>query len=47
MRARYVHTNLIARDWRTLADFYVGVFGCEIAPDARGSLEFHMSGTIR
>jgi catechol 2,3-dioxygenase-like lactoylglutathione lyase family enzyme len=26
--ARYVHTNLIARDWRRLADFYQTVFGC-------------------
>jgi len=35
MRARYVHTNLIARDWRTLADFYIGVFGCEVVPPER------------
>lgn len=26
---RYAHTNLIARDWRALARFYVEVFGCE------------------
>jgi len=26
---RYVHTNLIARDWRRLARFYQDVFGCE------------------
>lgn len=26
---RYAHTNLIARDWRKLADFYQQVFGCE------------------
>lgn len=26
--ARYGHTNLIARDWRTLAAFYERVFGC-------------------
>lgn len=25
---RYAHTNLVARDWRKLADFYVRVFGC-------------------
>ncbi|MEQ9400895.1 MAG: VOC family protein [Longimicrobiales bacterium] len=25
---RYVHTNLVARDWRTLAAFYESVFGC-------------------
>ena len=27
--ARYVHTNLIAADFRRLARFYVEVFGCE------------------
>jgi predicted enzyme related to lactoylglutathione lyase len=27
-KARYVHTNLVARDWRSLADFYELVFGC-------------------
>lgn len=26
--AKYVHTNLIARDWRSLARFYQDVFGC-------------------
>jgi predicted enzyme related to lactoylglutathione lyase len=26
--ARYIHTNLIARDWRALARFYEHVFGC-------------------
>ena len=30
INARYVHTNLIARDWRSLADFYQRVFGCTI-----------------
>ena len=29
MRAKYVHTNLIADDWRRLARFYEEVFGCE------------------
>jgi predicted enzyme related to lactoylglutathione lyase len=27
--AKYVHTNLIARDWKRLARFYSGVFGCD------------------
>jgi catechol 2,3-dioxygenase-like lactoylglutathione lyase family enzyme len=27
--AKYVHTNLVARDWRRLARFYQDVFGCE------------------
>jgi predicted enzyme related to lactoylglutathione lyase len=33
--ARYVHTNLIARDWRALARFYEEVFGCEAVPPER------------
>jgi predicted enzyme related to lactoylglutathione lyase len=28
MARKYVHTNLIARDWRRLSDFYQKVFGC-------------------
>ena len=28
MEIKYVHTNLIARDWRRLAAFYENVFGC-------------------
>jgi predicted enzyme related to lactoylglutathione lyase len=33
--ARYVHTNLIARDWRALAAFYETVFGCLPLPPER------------
>ena len=29
IRAKYVHTNLIARDWKRLVRFYTDVFGCE------------------
>ncbi|MCC6455502.1 MAG: VOC family protein [Caldilineaceae bacterium] len=32
---RYVHTNLIAADWRRLANFYSELFGCEIVPPER------------
>jgi len=35
MHARYVHTNLVARDWRKLADFYTKVFGCSFVPPER------------
>jgi predicted enzyme related to lactoylglutathione lyase len=35
MKARYVHTNLIAADWRRLADFYIQVFGCTPVPPER------------
>jgi predicted enzyme related to lactoylglutathione lyase len=33
--ATYVHTNLIARDWRALAAFYQQVFGCTLVPPER------------
>jgi predicted enzyme related to lactoylglutathione lyase len=29
IRAKYVHTNLIARNWKQLVRFYCEVFGCE------------------
>ena len=32
---RYVHTNLISRDWRALAQFYTDLFGCEFVPPER------------
>lgn len=33
--ARFGHVNLIARDWRALADFYERVFGCTLVPPER------------
>ena len=33
--ARYVHTNLIAHDWRGLSSFYQSVLGCEPASPER------------
>ena len=33
--AKYVHTNLVARDWRKLASFYQKVFGCVPVPPER------------
>jgi predicted enzyme related to lactoylglutathione lyase len=32
---RYMHTNLIATDWRRLAQFYEEVFGCRPVPPER------------
>jgi len=33
--ARYVHTNVIAKDWKLLARFYCDVFGCTPKPPER------------
>jgi predicted enzyme related to lactoylglutathione lyase len=35
IQARYGHTNLIATDWRRLADFYQNLFGCVPVPPER------------
>jgi predicted enzyme related to lactoylglutathione lyase len=35
IKAKYVHTNLIAEDWRALAGFYQEVFGCLPVPPER------------
>ncbi|QGH36891.1 VOC family protein [Gracilibacillus salitolerans] len=29
MSIKYAHTNIVAKDWRRLADFYVNVFDCK------------------
>jgi catechol 2,3-dioxygenase-like lactoylglutathione lyase family enzyme len=33
--ARFGHTNLIAKDWRRLAQFYTDLFGCVLVPPER------------
>ena len=35
MAARFAHLNLVARDWRKLAEFYQRVFGCLPVPPER------------
>jgi hypothetical protein len=35
MQIRYVHTNLIAKDWKKLSLFYQRVFGCRPVPPER------------
>ena len=35
INAKFVHTNLIAQDWKTLARFYEQVFGCTPVPPER------------
>ena len=32
---RYVHTNVVAGDWKKLAGFYTRVFGCKPVPPGR------------
>jgi len=32
---RYAHTNIAARDWKKLSDFYMNVFDCTIKPPVR------------
>ena len=52
---KYVHTNLVARYWKRLGDFYVRVFGCALVPperdlsgqwldDATGIAQAHLRG---
>lgn len=35
MATRYAHTNIIAKDWRKLAEFYTDVFDCVFMPPER------------
>ena len=32
---RYVHTNIITRNWKKLSQFYIDVFNCEVIPPIR------------
>jgi predicted enzyme related to lactoylglutathione lyase len=35
VKSRYVHTNIIARDWKSLASFYEDIFDCKPVPPKR------------
>jgi catechol 2,3-dioxygenase-like lactoylglutathione lyase family enzyme len=35
MRVAFAHTNIVAAEWKRLADFYVEVFGCKPKPPER------------
>ena len=35
MSIRYAHTNIVAKDWQALADFYMEVFDCKPKPPKR------------
>ncbi len=35
INAKFSHINLIANDWRALADFYIKIFGCTPVPPER------------
>ncbi len=35
MKTKFSHVNIISRDWRNLADFYIKVFDCKPKPPER------------
>jgi len=35
MSIKYAHTNIISKDWKKLADFYINVFACKLVPPKR------------
>ena len=35
MSIKYVHTNIIAKDWKALSNFYIDVFDCKLKPPQR------------
>ncbi len=39
MKAKYKHTNIVAKEWQRLSEFYEEVFGCVRMPPER-----HLSG---
>jgi predicted enzyme related to lactoylglutathione lyase len=39
MSFRYVHTNIIAKDWRKVSEFYQKVFRCRPLPDGKRDIK--------
>jgi len=38
IKAKYKHTNIVAADWRKVAEFYEQVLGCEPVPPERAAV---------
>ncbi len=34
-RMKYVHTNIVSKDWKSLSNFYIKTFDCRIRPPVR------------
>jgi len=32
---RFAHTNIVAKNWKMLSEFYIKVFGCKVKPPER------------
>jgi len=32
---RFAHTNIVAKNWKSLSDFYINVFACKVKPPER------------
>ncbi len=46
MPTKYVHTNIISKNWKSLADFYIKIFDCKtFLPETKLSGEFLDKGT--
>jgi len=46
MLIKYVHTNIIAKNWKKLADFYTKIFDCKtILPERKLSGDWLEKGT--
>ena len=43
MGIKYVHTNIIARDWEAVARFYIEVFECSFVALKEICLEYGLS----
>lgn len=46
MPTKYVHTNIVANDWKKLADFYISVFDCiPLSPERNLKGDWLVKGT--
>lgn len=46
LKIKYVHTNIVAKNWKKLADFYIKVFGCSITPPIRHYRGKHLESAV-
>jgi predicted enzyme related to lactoylglutathione lyase len=46
LKIKYVHTNIVAKNWKKLAYFYINVFNCKIVPPIRHYLGKDLEGAV-
>ena len=46
LKFKYVHTNIVAKNWEKLSDFYIRVFNCKVVPPIRNYKDKNLDSAV-